>query len=217
MTDGAKGTKDFLQPCYCWAEAPRPKGWVRRGVILGGDAAGEGEGASSSLAALGSDGAVRERAGDQEHLYLLQPTWGIPAGPLGPLCSPQPGAAPLLPAWLQEGISNSPGPRWALQDGNCCCGWCERGWPPASSGAQGTHLRVPTERGGLRGPREPPVCHSPCTEQGAGSARSCRLQFRGKFFRPPTPAAAIHQPQHLLLFFAPAPLQPYWAVGRKRL
>lgn len=192
-------------------------GWLRRAVIPGEDAAGEGEGACSSLAALGSDGAVQERAGDQEHLYLLQPTWALLAGLLGPLCCPQPGAAPVLSAWPWEGISSPPGPRRALQNRNCCRGLGEQGWPPAPSGAQGTHLHVPSEPGGLRGPQEATVCYIPCSEQGAGSARSCRLQFRGKFFCPPTPAAEIHQPQHLLLFFAPAPLQPYWAVGRKRL
>lgn len=31
LTNGVKGPKHLLQPCYCWAEPPRPKGWMKRG------------------------------------------------------------------------------------------------------------------------------------------------------------------------------------------
>lgn len=176
--------------------ASPPQGWLRRGVILGEDAAGEGQGASSSLAALGSDGAIQECAGDHEHLYLLQPTWDILAGLLGPLCCSQPGAAPCSLPGSGRAFPTLLGPAGLSRTDGCC----EQGWVPASSGAQGTLLHVPHEPGGCGGCRDPPCA----TEQAASTARSCRLQFRGKFFRPPTPAAAIHQPQHLLLFFAPA-------------
>lgn len=66
----------------------------------------------------------------------------------GTLCSSQATSAPLLSAWLQEGISDVPGPSRALESGNCCCEWCGL---PVSSRAEAPHLHGPTESRGLQG------------------------------------------------------------------
>lgn len=164
---------------------------------MGGDAAGEGEGAFSPV------WQPWKAPGDPEHLSLLQLTWAIPAGLLGSLCCPQPGAAPLLCSCLQESIPDPPGPRWALRAGTAAGDGVSR----AGHGEQGTHLSVPTDPLGL----EATVSHRTRSRQ----RQELSPAVQGKIF-PPSHSGGCNPPTTAFTaFFRPSTAPAILGCGEK--
>uniref|UniRef100_A0A8C3ELX6 Sodium voltage-gated channel beta subunit 2 n=1 Tax=Corvus moneduloides TaxID=1196302 RepID=A0A8C3ELX6_CORMO len=162
LTDGAKGTKDFLQPCYCWAEAPRPKGWAKRTVILGGGAAGEAEGASSRVwqpwEAMELSGSAQVTGSTSTCCSLPGASRLGASGPSAlpspeqPLCS-LPGSRRAFPTLL--------GPAGLSRTGTAAAGGVSGAGRQPPAGHRGHTCTSPLHPGGCGGRGHPPCATAP--------------------------------------------------------